>query len=541
VADKRRLLPRDRRIAAAVGLFMRLLDVAEIQREKLPLLGEMLEVYDSAQAIAQWACDVCPHLLKNQKTGAFTPFAEVHYTLFGALLYHLRILVVLPRGFGKSTICTVIYPLYCICEKRKRYLMLGSYVAANARKFVYTVRQELEHNHQIRERYGDLRTEADKWTDEFFITADGVVVEAIYYGKGDLRGSRYIDVRPDLVVLDDLETKDEARNPERVADLLAWIDDEVAKLWIEVQIIVVGTILCDGSAIHQLVEKAELLTDAAAIFPDAEENTRRRFRLVMVEACDADFGNCAWPELFPADVLRGMRAGNEDSFDQEMRHLPRTRKHRDFREFHFYDAADVPAGAPLKLFFFTDLVPGENEIVRRRGKDTDYFARVSVAMRLDTRKLFVWSAFHARDLTKHEMVCDALDEYERLREIDPTVRIVGEANGFQVWFLEALLEEAAARGYVPPIEGVVSKGHKVDRITSHDTTVNTGHVRFRRDDPHQRLLIGELKHVRNSTVHDDLADAWEGCMAQARMYRQAVGGDDVAVGEYNPTAMGYAG
>jgi hypothetical protein len=237
-------------------------------------------------------------------------------------------------------------------------------------------------------------------------------------------------------------------------------------------------------------------------------------------------------------VLRGMRAGNEDSFDQEMRHLPRTRKHRDFREFHFYDAADVPAGAPLKLFFFTDLVPGENEIVRRRGKDTDYFARVSVAMRLDTRKLFVWSAFHARDLTKHEMVCDALDEYERLREIDPTVRIVGEANGFQVWFLEALLEEAAARGYVPPIEGVVSKGHKVDRITSHDTTVNTGHVRFRRDDPHQRLLIGELKHVRNSTVHDDLADAWEGCMAQARMYRQAVGGDDVAVGEYNPTAMG---
>jgi hypothetical protein len=172
VADKRRLLPRDRRIAAAVGLFMRLLDVAEIQREKMPLLGEMLEVYDSAQAIAQWACDVCPHLLKNQKTGAFTPFAEVHYTLFGALLYHLRILVVLPRGFGKSTICTVIYPLYCICEKRKRYLMLGSYVAANARKFVYTVRQELEHNHQIRERYGDLRTEADKWTDEFFITAD---------------------------------------------------------------------------------------------------------------------------------------------------------------------------------------------------------------------------------------------------------------------------------------------------------------------------------------------------------------------------------
>jgi hypothetical protein len=264
-----------------------------------------------------------------------------------------------------------------------------------------------------------------------------------------------------------------------------------------------------------------------------------RFRLVMIEACDAEVSHTNWPgnPLYTVEKLRASREENESSFDKEMRHLPRSRKSRDFHTFHYYDDAEL-TGANLRLFNGVDLIPGENDLVQRRGKDTDYYASVTVAKGLVTKLLYVYDAFRERECTKAQMVGYTLDRYARFFAIDPLVRVRIEANVFQVWFAETFLEAAHERGMYPGVDPDVVKGDKIDRITAWDTAVNTGKVKFRRNDPAQEILILELKHVRNRRVHDDLADAWEKAMRAARQVHVG-GGEGAAVGDYKPRAMGF--
>lgn len=498
--------PKRDRVRAAVAMLRALLDAGDAERGREIAEAEALKIYDGAHAIANWAKTYMPHLCRNQRTGEAVEFAEIHYTLYAALLFHKRVLAVLPRGFGKSTICTLIYPLYLICEKRARYVMLGSYAQHNAQKFLRMVREELETNARIRADYGNLAGD-EKWTDELFITADNVMVEAIYFGKAAVRGSRHGSIRPECVILDDLETKEEARNPERVEALVNWVFDEVTKLYFDVQVVVVGTILEDGSAIHRLMETAEaLVTDDAIGDPAAKS----RFRLVSVEACDENFSSLAWPWYFDADVLRAMYEENPDAFNQEMRHLPRSRKTQAFHTFAFYRPDDL-RGHPLRLTMYVDLIPGVTEHKGRTG-DTDYFAYTVLGRDALTKKLPVMEACHERDLTKEQMIRKVLAAYVRWVSVDPGLRIVCEDLAFQAWFRAELAEIGRDVGLYPPVDGAKPRGDKHERILSIDYLVNGGTILFLENDPHQRAQREELKHLRSSRYHDDLAETLWGCV-----------------------------
>lgn len=501
---------RRERMREAKRFVLRLLDSADVELARKISGREALRIFDESRGIAGWMQEHLPHYLRDQETAEPVPFAEIHFELFAAICYHKRLLVVLPRGFGKSTICTLGYPLYCICEKKKRYIMLGSFLQGNAESFVARVRKELETNDKIVAAYGNLKSIDEKWTDEFFITSDDICVEAIYLGKGDLRGSIYINARPDLVVLDDMEDKYSARNKERVELVLHWITDEVMPLYRFIQIIIVGTILADGSAIHQLVEMAEALRTDDAV---GDELGELRLRLVMVAACDENFGELAWEAQYPPALLRARRAENPEAFDQEMRHLPRSRKHRVFRNFTFYTPEDIE-GHAFDVVIFLDLIPGETEDQKRKG-DTDYYARIPLGRSAITKKLYVIDPHHARDLMKSDMVRDALGSYRVMRQFDPNTRIYGEANGFQVWFISVLREIGAEWGLYPFVEGVKNLGNKIDRVTSMEHWVNTGWILFPADHAGARILIEELKRI-GTRYHDDMADALAGAVNQMR-------------------------
>jgi hypothetical protein len=503
-------ISRKDRLRAATAMLRALLDEGDAAQGRGVSAAEALRIFDGAHQIAEWAKTYMPHLCRNQKTGEAVEFADIHYELYAALLYHKRVLAVLPRGFGKSTVCTLIYPLYLVCEKKARYIMLGSFADHNAKKFLRMVREELETNARIKAAYGDLKGIDEKWTDELFITADNVMVEAIYFGKAAVRGSRHGAVRPEVVILDDLETKEEARNPERVEQLLNWIQDEITKLFFDVQVVIVGTILADGSAIHQLMEVSEGAVTDDAVGDAAAKN---RFRLVSVEACDENFGSLAWPWYFSEDVLRAMYEESADAFNQEMRHLPRSRKNRPFHTFHYYVPKDIEAHS-FRIVSYFDLIPGIAEGRTRKG-DTDFYARIFLAKDLLTKKLLVFSAYRARDLSKADMARDALESYRTFSEFDPGLRLGGEANGFQVWFIDELREIGREIGLYPPVDAIKAAGDKVDRITSMDHNVNTGVILFLRDDPYQKVLVEELKRI-GSRFHDDLADCLSGCMIQIR-------------------------
>ena len=164
---------------------------------------------------------------------------------------------VAPRGHAKSTCAALAYPLWCICEQRRRNIVIITHESSLATQFVRDIRNELETNDRIIDEYGDLCEEAatkrrsdgatqgkagrhggtkarsikrkkakrrtrPKWSEAMFTTASGVTVQAKGSG-GSVRGARVGPSRPDLIICDDIEKDDQVATPEGRRKLEHWL------------------------------------------------------------------------------------------------------------------------------------------------------------------------------------------------------------------------------------------------------------------------------------------------------------------------------
>jgi len=127
------------------------------------------------------------------------------------------------RHFGKSTIASFIDLLHKICHNFAEFIVIGSYNLKIAKQFTKAIKDQLETNQLLREDYGVLVGES-QWQAEDFTTANGVRVLAIGSGTS-LRGKIDLKtgVRPDCVVIDDLETDDTARSAYQSGNLIDWL------------------------------------------------------------------------------------------------------------------------------------------------------------------------------------------------------------------------------------------------------------------------------------------------------------------------------
>lgn len=125
-----------------------------------------------------------------------------------------------PRGHGKSQIISFLLIIWCIVFKYKRNILLVSDTLDQAKTFVQAIRSELEENELLRRDFGNLTSE-DKWSSDKIITANRVQI----YGRGagqKLRGNKYGSIRPELVVLDDVENDEQVETETQRKKLMNW-------------------------------------------------------------------------------------------------------------------------------------------------------------------------------------------------------------------------------------------------------------------------------------------------------------------------------
>jgi hypothetical protein len=108
----------------------------------------------SFPAPLRWAVEFLPDYFTD-------PPCAFHVELMRVLADPARRLIarVAPRGHAKSTCAALAYPLWCICERRRRNIVIITHEASLATQFVRDIRQELESNERISAAYGDLCTE----------------------------------------------------------------------------------------------------------------------------------------------------------------------------------------------------------------------------------------------------------------------------------------------------------------------------------------------------------------------------------------------
>lgn len=156
----------------------------------------------------------------------YQELGEVHHEIINVLDDDstLNALVTSYRGSGKSTFATLAYPMYCALEQKRRFIPIVGDTFQQAEIMIQNLKYELENNALIRLDYGDVRT--DTWSNTRLVLKTNVMVMARSKGQ-KLRGLKFQQWRPDLIIVDDPQSRDDVRTEERRMEDYRWFTTEV--------------------------------------------------------------------------------------------------------------------------------------------------------------------------------------------------------------------------------------------------------------------------------------------------------------------------
>jgi len=265
---------------------------------------------------------------------------------------------VAPRGHAKSTCAAFAYPLWCICEQKRRNIVIITHEASLARQFVRDIRAELETNPRIIKRYGDLcaggaagpqrrssrqacgtRRSRRPWSQDKFTTVSRITVQAKGTGAS-LRGTRSGPQRPDLIICDDIEKDEHVASPENRQKLEHWLRRVVMPaLAPGGQLVVLGSLIHHDSLLANLRDRRR--------FPRWDYKV---YRALEAELCaDGQYRRVSlWPARWPVERLdeERQRIGTL-AFEQEYMANPIDDSLRVFRPewLRRYDPGELAARA----------------------------------------------------------------------------------------------------------------------------------------------------------------------------------------------------
>jgi len=156
----------------------------------------------------------------------------------------------------------------------KEFILLISETVGQAEDFLDDIKSELLNNDRLREDFPEACGKGEqRWRNDDVILRNGVRLYALGCG-GKTRGRKHRSKRPDLILLDDVESRDSVES-ETTRDKLwhQWLNKEVVKAGKtdgSTDIIVLGTILHEDSLLSKLLDRNQA--------PDWQ---RKRFRAVM--------------------------------------------------------------------------------------------------------------------------------------------------------------------------------------------------------------------------------------------------------------------
>lgn len=126
-----------------------------------------------------------------------------------------RVALIAPVGHGKSTVVVYTCPVWATCYKYYEEILILSSTAEFAEHRLRKIKAEFEQNEQIQNDF-NIFPDMKLWRDNEIQFTNGVRIMA----RG--KGSQITGMRPDVILVDDIQTEEEARSELERARLMEW-------------------------------------------------------------------------------------------------------------------------------------------------------------------------------------------------------------------------------------------------------------------------------------------------------------------------------
>ena len=448
----------------------------------------------------------------------------------------------MPRGHAKSTFVSNVFPVHqcyfdCATDGGRKYILIISETEDLSTKFVEYINSQLKFNKKLREDLGVIMNESKfdnkKDTGMEFVTTKGTMVRAAGMGKA-LRGARNGAYRPDLVILDDLESMANTNTKELREKNLHWYNSVIEPIGVEgrTAFLYVGTLVHGNgllpdiltridyesrkyAAIVQEPDNMELWMHYCEILDDKTDEERETKADAFYEENreEMDKGwKTLWSRWTYSALMKKKSTLGTKAFNSEYMNIAYDPDSQIFNEDNiiFFDDRDLidqwGRRIPLDVYGFWDLAVGKG------NKRDDYNAVVIIGRDKLTGVMYVLDAWSAK-VPAHKALAVA---EQKISEWQP--RLFGvETIQMQYEFYRQLQENIMKHGlYSTRLKACNPKAKKEDRIQILEPLFETGYLRLKRS---QRLLLEQLL-VFPQGEHDDLPDALASAVDLAGKTRQ---------------------
>lgn len=429
-----------------------------------------------------------------------------------------------PRGHAKSAYLSNILPVHQIVYDKRHYILIVSETEAMSRKFVEWVADQLKFNKKLREDYGialhENKMANDSDNQEGFVTTQGTRVQSASIGK-QLRGARHGAFRPDLVVLDDLESSKNTNTKELREKNLHWFNSVIMPIGdiTRTAFVYMGTLVHGQGLLPAVLGRSDFkakiysaivsepsnseLWEAVETMLRNQENPDREHEAEVFyfeHQVEMDDGALTlWNDRFTYFELTKIKVNiGSRAFGSEYLNKPTDDESSIFKTalFEFYDNKDLfnVDGRPmnLEIFGFWDIAIGKND-------RADYNAIVTIGRDKRTGILYVLDAW-AGKVPMHKALEICIEKIKEFKHHTFGIETVQAQYDMYRQLRERLTQMGYYKTRVLPVN---PKGKKEDRIEELEPLIEQGVIRFKQN---QRLLLEMLEQFPRHD-NDDLPDA----------------------------------
>lgn len=421
---------------------------------------------------------------------------------------HKQVAIAAPRYHAKSTAVTHAYTLASVLFRESRYVLIVSDTVSQAIQFLGDIKKELMDNEDLCTLFGVKNFSKDTEDDLIIEMEDGYTFRIQAKGSEQkLRGLKWANLRPDLIIGDDMENDEIVMNKERRLKFKRWFYGALIPcISSSGKIRIVGTILHLDSLLENLMPSNQLSSTKGKHKPqliqeDLKEWTAAKlpWKSVKYRAHTDDFKKLLWPEMKTEEEFRFrkedyVRQGLADVYSQEMLNIPLDMSSTFFKNSDFLPMKQEDHKKKLSYYAACDLAVSTNQ-------GADYSAFVVGGMDEEGK-------LHCKHVIRERMDAkEIVDTILMINKIYKPALFGLEQGAIQKAIGPYLNEAMMKRGEYISTFILKPSGDKLTRARSIQARMRSGACRFDKDSEWYQLFEEELLRFPRDK-HDDQVDAW---------------------------------
>ena len=352
------------------------------------------------------------------------------------------------RGSAKTTLIEEGTTIEACFGEFRHCLIIGSNLDQAAAR-LHTIRRQLENNENLQEIFGNLRSRP--WGDELIELSNGVTIQAMGRGQA-IRGTKSEDIRPDLMIVDDIEDDESVASEQGREKNARWFDNELLPAG-------------DAPSLRVRMASNDLHPDCIANKLDKPGSgfVVKRYPWIFLGSDGVE--RATWPDRFPLASCHQMREqmySRGRGAEYESNYMCRSERPetRPFRP-------DMLKVVPRQRVWEACYCMIDPARTVRKGSATTGWAVWSWL----ANRLIVWE-LGAKAMMPDEIISLLF----RLNATYSPVTVGFEEDGLNEWALQPIRAEARRRGVALPLKPVKAPKSKLDFIRGLQVYFQAGEI-----------------------------------------------------------------